>query len=136
MLTLYCVILDILFILLNKAFDYLCNNDFTTYCIYNTLKFYIKHSLNIRFTRWSCDKLVLHKRDTNIIDIKQKRLNSQQFRSSSPSLQSIYPLHRQYNSIHRPLLHRNHPSGQVFDAEKYNIMKIQWFCVYLFILVI
>ena len=29
MLTLYCVILDILFILLNKAFDYLCNNDFT-----------------------------------------------------------------------------------------------------------
>ena len=48
MLTLYCVVLDILFVLLNKAFDYyLCNSDFTTYCIYNTLKCYIKHSPNL-----------------------------------------------------------------------------------------
>ena len=30
--------------------------------------------------------------------------------------------------MHRPLLHRNHPSGQVFDAERYNIMNYQWFC--------
>ena len=134
MWSLYCVVFDILFILLNKAFDYLCNNDFTTYCIYNTLKFYIKHSLNIRFTRWSCDKLVLHKRATNVINIKQKRLNSQQFRSSSPSLQSIYPSHHLCHMRHWPLLHWNHPLGQVFDAERYNIMKNQWICVYLLFL--
>ena len=48
MLTLYCVVLDILFVLLNKAFDYyLCNSDFTTYCIHNTLKCYIKHYPNL-----------------------------------------------------------------------------------------
>ena len=29
-----------------------------------------------------------------------------------------------------PLLHRNHPSPQVFDAERYNIMNNQWFCAY------
>ena len=32
--------------------------------------------------------------------------------------------------MHWPLLHRNHPSGQVFDAERYNIMINQWFCGY------
>ena len=32
--------------------------------------------------------------------------------------------------MHFPLLHRNHPRGQVFDAERYNIMNNQWFCVY------
>ena len=32
--------------------------------------------------------------------------------------------------MHWPLLHRNFPSGQVFDAERYNIMSYQWFCVY------
>ena len=32
--------------------------------------------------------------------------------------------------MHRPLLHRNHSSPQVFDAEKYNIMNNQWFCAY------
>ena len=47
MFTLYCVTLDILFYLLNKVFDYLCNSDFTTYFIYNMLKFDIKHSLNL-----------------------------------------------------------------------------------------
>ena len=30
--------------------------------------------------------------------------------------------------MHWPLLHRNHPSGQVFDAERYNIINYQWFC--------
>ena len=40
MFTLYGVILDTLFFLLNKAFDYLTNSDFTTYCSYNTLKLY------------------------------------------------------------------------------------------------
>ena len=30
--------------------------------------------------------------------------------------------------MHWPLLHRNHPSGQVFDAERYNIVNYQWFC--------
>ena len=35
-----------------------------------------------------------------------------------------------------PLLHRNHPSGQVFDAERYNIMNNEWFCVYLLILIV
>ena len=33
MFTLYCIVLGILFFLLNKAFDYLYNSDFTTYCI-------------------------------------------------------------------------------------------------------
>ena len=32
--------------------------------------------------------------------------------------------------MHWPLLHRNHPSGQVFDAERYNIINYQWFCAY------
>ena len=33
--------------------------------------------------------------------------------------------------MHWPLLHRNHPSGQVFDAKRYNIMNHhQWFCAY------
>ena len=32
--------------------------------------------------------------------------------------------------MHWPLLHRNHPSGQGFDAERYNIMSYQWFCAY------
>ena len=32
--------------------------------------------------------------------------------------------------MHRPLLHRNHPSPQVFDAEKYNIINFEWFCAY------
>ena len=30
--------------------------------------------------------------------------------------------------MHWPLLHRNVPSGQGFDAEKLNIMSYQWFC--------
>ena len=32
--------------------------------------------------------------------------------------------------MHWPLLHQNHSSGQVFDAERYNIMNNQWFCAY------
>ena len=32
--------------------------------------------------------------------------------------------------MHWPLLHRNHPSGQVCDAERYNIINYQWFCAY------
>ena len=32
--------------------------------------------------------------------------------------------------MHWPLLHRNHSSEQVFDAERYNIMNYQWFCAY------
>ena len=32
--------------------------------------------------------------------------------------------------MHWPLLHQNHRSGQVFDAEKYNIINYQWFCAY------
>ena len=76
-------------------------------------------------TKISCTKC-----ETNIIDIKRKRFNSQQFRSSSPSLQSRSPLHRQLNAMHWPLLHRNHPSGQVFDAKRYNIINYQWFCAY------
>ena len=32
--------------------------------------------------------------------------------------------------MHWPLLHRNHPSPQVFDAERYNIINYQWFCAY------
>ena len=32
--------------------------------------------------------------------------------------------------MHWPLLHRNRPSGQVFDAERYNIINYQWFCAY------
>ena len=60
MLTLYCVVLDILFVLLNKAFNYyLCNSDFTTYCIHNTLKCYITHypkvyMLDDHATNFSC----------------------------------------------------------------------------------
>ena len=46
-----------------------------------------------------------------------KQFYSQQSCSSSPLLQSRYPLHCQTNSMHWPLLHRNHPSGQVFDAK-------------------
>ena len=30
--------------------------------------------------------------------------------------------------MHWPLLHRYHPSGQVFDAARYNIINYQWFC--------
>ena len=63
-------------------------------------------------------------------DIKRKRFNSQQFRSSLPSLQWRNLSHRLLNLIHRPLLHRNHSSGQVFDAERYNIINYQWFCAY------
>ena len=32
--------------------------------------------------------------------------------------------------MHWPLLHRNNPSPQVFDAERYNIINYQWFCAY------
>ena len=81
------------------------------------LNIHVKHSPILQYTQWSCDKLLLHKCDTNIIDIKHKRLNSQQFRSSSPLLQWRRPSHRRFNRIHWPLLHRYHPRGQVFDAE-------------------
>ena len=48
MFTICCVILGIVFYLLNKANDYLCNGDITTYSIYyNTLKFYMKHSSHL-----------------------------------------------------------------------------------------
>ena len=91
------------FFLLNTALKYLCNSHSATYSIFNTLKFY-------------------HKCDSNTIDIKQNRLNSQQFCSSSPLLQWLCPSHRKLNQMHWPFLHRNHVSGQVFDAERYNIM--------------
>ena len=32
--------------------------------------------------------------------------------------------------MHWPLLHGNHPSGQVFDAKKYNIINYRWFCAH------
>ena len=32
--------------------------------------------------------------------------------------------------MHWPLLHRNNPSEQMFDAERYNIINYQWFCAY------
>ena len=37
MFTLYCVILGIVFYLLNKANDYLCNGDITTYSTVYTI---------------------------------------------------------------------------------------------------
>ena len=82
------------------------------------------------YTRWSYDKHLLHKCDTNIIDIKRKRFNSQQFRSSSPLLQCRCPSHRHIHGMHRPLLHRNHSSGQVFDAKRHIMINYQWFCAY------
>ena len=137
MFTLYCVKLCIIYFLSNKAYNHLCNSDFTTYSIYNRLRFNIKHSPNLYvwYTRWSCDTLLLHKCDTNIIDIKHKRLNSQHFCSSSPLLQWRRPSHRSSNEMHWPLLHRNRPIGQVFDAERYNIMNNQWFCANLHIII-
>ena len=75
-------------------------------------------------TNFSCTKC-----DTNIIDIKRKRFNSQQYCSSLPSLHWLYPSHRPHNGMHWPLLHRNVSSRQ--NAVKYNIMNYhQWFCAY------
>ena len=52
MFTLYCVDLGVVIFLLNKAYDYSCYSNFTTYSIYyNTLKIYIKHSPNLQQTQ-------------------------------------------------------------------------------------
>ena len=77
-------------------------------------------------TNFSCTKC-----DTNIIDIKRKRLNSQQYCSSLPSLQSRSPSHRSHNGMHWPLLHRNVLPKHLFNAKRYNVMNHhQWFCAY------